>query len=108
MGDRRPTVPQHDFKTPDKVGDTTNFPADETPLDVYRVFITTEMMRNLATRINAYAKARRNAWREVDETDPLQFDLFLALHIHLGLYNALVLSHALVTPQIWEGHSTRS
>ena len=88
LGDGRPTVPQHDFKMADKVGATTNFPADATPLDFYRLFITTEMMRNLATSTNAYAKARRNDCREVDETDTLALDLFLALHIHLGLYNA--------------------
>ena len=45
------------------------------------------MMKDLATSTNAYTKARRNNWREVDASDPLELDLFFALHVLLGLSN---------------------
>ena len=62
-------VPVFTFKHADQVGATSIISADVTPLDFYGLFLTSDMMKDLATSSNAYPKARRNNWTEVKERD---------------------------------------
>ena len=63
-------MPVFTFKHADQVGATSIISADVTPLDFYGLFLTSDMMKDLATSSNAYPKARQNNWTEVEESEP--------------------------------------